>query len=116
MTSINGVQIYRELGEAPVHTLEWLEKRGQLFNVIDPKGKEHVFVDNDLPRDSEITEALVGNTVGFALFTEDGEYVGSYRALDRAIAAQKGARLVVTADVEADPDEDEPDRGPDEPA
>jgi hypothetical protein len=72
----------------------------------DAKGVEHYFIDNDLPRDSDITEEIVANTKGFALFTEEGKYIGSYRSLDRAVAAQAGAKIVVQADVDADPDED----------
>ena len=107
MTAINGVQIYRELGDAPQHTLDWLDARNQAYVVTDPKGKDHLFVDNDLPRDADVTMSLVANTIGFALFTKDGDYIGSYRSLDRAIAAQAGAKLVVQADVEgAEPDED----------
>lgn len=108
MSSINGVQIFRELGDrVPQGTIEWLDKRGQLFNVIDPKKNEHLFVDNDLPRDVEITQAIVAGTIGFALFDDEGEYIGSYRSLDRAIAAQSGAKLVVKADVDdVEPDED----------
>ena len=107
MSSINGVQIYRELGGKEASAIEWLDRRSQLFNVIDPKGPEHIFVDNDAPRDPEVTQAIIRDTVGFALFTEDGEYIGSYRSLDRAITAQNGAKLVVKADVDAEaPDED----------
>jgi hypothetical protein len=109
--SANGVQIYRELGEAPESLLDWLEKRDQLYNIIDPTGIEHVFIDNDLPRDSEITRSIVANTKGFALFSEDGDYIGSYRSLDRAITAQAGAKLVVQAEVEAEPDDFEDDDG-----
>lgn len=110
MTAINGVQIYRELSQnIPASIVEWLDKRGQLYPTEDPRGNEHLFIDNDLPRDADITIAIVANTSGFALFTEDGEYVGAYRSLDRAIAAQNGAKLVVTADVEADPDEENPE-------
>ena len=109
--SINGVDIYRELGDAPDSLLDWLERRGQLYNVIDPKGNEHVFIDNDLPRDSDITQEIVANTRGFALFSEEGEFIGTYRSLDRAIAAQAGAKLVVQAEVEAEPDDDFEDDG-----
>ena len=110
MTSINGVAIFRELGEhAPQNILDWLELRGQLYPLTDPKTKiEHLFIDNDLPRDVEITDAIMASTVGFALFDEDGEYIGSYRSLDRASAAQAGAKRVVKADLDMDdaPDED----------
>lgn len=109
MTSINGVQIFRELGErTPQNILDWLELRGQLFTVVDPKKNEHLFIDNDLPRDVEITDAIMASTIGFALFDDEGEYIGSYRSLDRAAAAQAGAKRVVKADLDMDdaPDED----------
>ena len=104
---MNGIQIYRELSpNTPEHILNWLEVRQQIWPITDPKGVEHLFIDNDKPRDADITPSLVSNTVGFALFDGEGEYIGSYRSLDRAITAQKGAKIVVTADVEdAEPDE-----------
>lgn len=108
MSTVNvTTQVYRELDPNVENLLTWLEERGQLFNVADPKGNEHLFVDNDMPRDGDITPMIVDATVAFALFTEDGDYIGSYRSLDKAIAAQEAARIVVTAEVEdAEPDED----------
>ena len=104
---INGVEIYRELNEPSPGLLAWLEARDQVWVLPGAKGEEHHFIDNDLPRDSEITDEIVANTRGFALFTEEGGYVGSYRSLDRALKAQAGAKVVVQADVEgAEPDED----------
>jgi len=104
--STNAVYVYRELGDAPDSLLDWLEKRNQLYVIVRDNGDEHVFIDNELPRDSEITNAIIANTKGFALFTEEGDYIGSYRSLDRAIAAQGSARVVVQAEVEADADDD----------
>src|SRR3990167_7345508 len=104
---INGVQIYRELQDPSDSLAAWLEARDQVWVLMDAKDNAHYFIDNDLPRDSDITEEIVANTRGFALFTEDGKYIGSYRSLDRAIVAQNGAKIVVQADVEgAEPDED----------
>jgi hypothetical protein len=99
-------QVYREIDPTADNLLQWLDQRQQLFNVTDPKGNEHLFVDNDTPRDADITPLIVQHTVGFALFTDDGEYIGSYRDLARAISAQESAQVVVTADVDAEPDED----------
>ena len=105
--STNGVEIYREIADPSSRLLAWLENRNQLWVISDPKGNEHLFIDNDTPRDPDITIEIVTRTVGFALFTEDGDYIGSYRSLDRAITAQQGAKLVVQADVEGvEPDED----------
>lgn len=108
MNTVNvSTQVYRELDPNASDLLTWLDRRQQLFNVVDPKGNEHLFIDNDLPRDADITPMIVENTVGFALFTDNGEYIGSYRDLGKAITAQEQAKIVVTADVEdTEPDED----------
>lgn len=99
-------QIYREIGNASEDLLTWLEAREQLFPIQDPKGKEHLFIDNDQPRDRDITPMIVEATTGFALFADndDGEtqWVGTYRALDKAIEAQQSARVVVTTEVDMD--------------
>lgn len=114
-----GVYIYRELSpNASESLLKWLDVRGQLFEVQDPKGRTHYFIDNDVPRESDITLEIVGGevvggaslpgcTVGFALFTVEGDYIGSYRSLDKAIKAAENVKIVVSADVKgAQPDED----------
>ena len=107
MTTINKIDIFREVGELSPLATKWLELRNQLFVIESPDGKEHIFVENDTPRDSEITLDIVKNTIGYALFDDEGEYIGSYRSLDRAIMAQLGAKIVVQADVEgAEPDDD----------
>lgn len=99
-------QVYREIGQDNPDLIGWLDLRNQLFNVTDPNGKERVFVDNDVPRDSDITPLIVENTVGFALFDNDGNYVGSYRELAGALSAQDSARIVVTTEVDGvEPDE-----------
>jgi len=106
MSSIEAsTQIYREIHQDRADLLEWLDLRNQLYVVTDNKGKEHVFVDNDLPRDSDITPLIVENTVGFALFDDTGTYVASYRSLDKALDAQQGARIVVATDVDVEADE-----------
>lgn len=107
MTTINKIDIFREVGDLSPHATQWLEARNQLFVVEGPDGKEHTFVENDTPREADVTLDIVANTTGYALFDDEGEYIGSYRSLDRAIAAQAGAKFVVKADVEgAEPDED----------
>ena len=107
MSTINGIDIFREVGELPAHAYQWLDRRNQLWVIEDRKGREHTFIENDTPRDADVTEALVANTVGFALFNTDGDYIGSYRDLERAEKARATARVVVTASVEdADPDDD----------
>ena len=98
-------QIYREINPNSEGLLRWLDERQQLHNVEDPKGNEHLFVDNDLPRDADITPMIMENTVGFALFTDDGDYIGSFRSLDRAIDAQNSASITISADVDADLDD-----------
>jgi hypothetical protein len=115
MTVVNGVQIYREVANLAPYPLKWLEARDQLYEITDPKGVPHLFLDNDTPRDIDVTPGIIDATVGFALFDAEGEYIGSYRSLDRAIAAQEGAKIVVQAEFEgAAPDDDV--RVADEPA
>ena len=107
MGTLNGIDIFREVGDLPAHAYQWLDRREQLWVIEDRKGREHTFVDNDTPRDADVTEAIVANTVGFALFAEDGNYIGSYRDLGRAESARATARVVVQASVEdANPDDD----------
>lgn len=107
------VQVYREIADPSPTLLQWLEERDQLYPVIDDKGKERLYVENDFPRDADISEELVGGrqfpgcTVGFALFDDDGNFIGSYRSLDRALAAQASARVVVSAEVDVEPDGDD---------
>lgn len=102
----SGTQIFREVNNASDSLLKWLDDRNQLYPITDPKGGEHYFIDNDQPRDADINEEIITVTTGFALFTEQGEYIGSYRSLDRAIRAQQSAKVVVNTEVEdAEPDE-----------
>ena len=127
-----GVYVYREIADPSPSLMEWLDVRGQLFEIQDPKGKTHLYIENDIPRDADITEEIVGRqtqvikdgkgrpmsfpgmegcTVGFALFAENRDagtfdHIGTYRSLDRAEKAAAGAKVVVRADVEAEaPDE-----------
>lgn len=108
---MDSLVIYRELSDPSPDLIAWLEARDQLFVVQDPRGVEHSYIDNDTPRDSDITDEIVGNkgqpgvaypgcTKGFALFTAEGDYVAAYATLDRAIAAKANARIVTTAKVE----------------
>lgn len=104
---MNNIDIFREIGNANDALITWLEDRNQLFPVIDPNGVEHLFVENDVPRDAAITPLIMEATTGFALFYDDGKYIGSYRSLDRALAAKAGAKIVITPEVQGDePDED----------
>ena len=100
MTAINGAVIYRDLGNPIPVLLAWLQERTQLYNVVDDKGLEHLYVDNDIPRDSEITELIVGSTGGFALFTEQGKRIEGYTDLHKAVRAQASAQLTVVPEVE----------------
>jgi hypothetical protein len=95
-------KVYREIGQANPDLINWLDLRDQLYSVTDPEGKERVFVDNDIPRDSDITPLIVDETVGFALFDNQGEYVNSYETLNAAIKAQQSARIVVSTEVDLD--------------
>ena len=110
--------IYRELGDPSPTLIEWLEVRDQLFPVVDDKGKERLYVENDTPRPQDINEEIVGGgnwegasphagcTVGFALFDDEGNKVGVYRSLDRAVRAAATAKVVVQTAVDVEPDEE----------
>lgn len=114
MTAINGTVIYRELGDPDPALIAWLDARNQLFNVVDDRQKEHLYVDNDVPRDAVITPLIVESTIGFSLFTESGQRISDYSRLDKAIRAQAGASLVVKPEVELEdeivlPEDHEPE-------
>jgi hypothetical protein len=99
-TVINGCIVYRELGNPPDILINWLDERNQLWNVVDDNGKERLYIDNDQPRDADITPSLVEATIGFALFTEAGKRLAGYSRLDRALRAQEGAVLTITPEFE----------------
>ena len=95
------VLIYRELSpEMPDHVREWLDVRGQLIEVEDKKGNSHFIIENDTPRDPEVTEGIVGNayqpgcTIGFGVYDDEGNRIGMYKSVDRAEAAAQQARVV----------------------
>ena len=127
-----GVYVYREIADPSPSLAQWLDQRGQLFEIQDPKGKNHLYIENDIPRDADINEEIVGRepqrildgkgramtfpgvkgcTVGFALFAENRDegtfdHIGTYRSLDRAESAARNAKVVVRADVDTEaPDE-----------
>lgn len=107
------LSIYRELGDPSPSLVAWLEARDQLYPVIDNRGRERLYVENDTPRPEDITEEIVGNptgipfkgcTVGFALFDQEGQHVGTYATLVRAEEAARSAKVVVTTNVDVQPD------------
>jgi len=100
MTLINGTQVYRELGDPPQVLINWLDERGQLWNVLDDHQNEHLYVENETPRDSDITPMIVECTIGFSLFDEDGKRLADYSRLDKALRAQEGAKRIVIPEVE----------------
>lgn len=106
------IEVYREIDpNVSASLIVWLERRDQLFPITDDKtGVEHLFIENDRPRDADITEEIVSHTVGFALFGDDGRLLGRYRSLERAINAMQNARIEVRADVDLDEEDwqDEP--------
>lgn len=117
---MEGLTIYRELGDPPADLLAWLEARDQLFTPIDPKGRERIYVENDFPRPSEITREIVGDepgkgsqyatypgcTVGYAVFNAAGEFVGQFNALDKAERAVAGAKVKLAVDIDIESDDD----------
>ena len=86
----------RELNpDMPQHVVDWLEARGQLIEVQDKKGKSHFIVENDLPRDTEVTVAIVTEcTLGFGVYDDEGNRLGMYRDVARAEEAADKARVV----------------------
>lgn len=95
------VIIYRELApDMPDHVRDWLEVRGQLIEIQDKKGNTHFIIENDIPRDAEVTEGIVGNrsqagcTVGFGVYDDEGNRIGMYSSVERAEAAAEKARVV----------------------
>ncbi len=108
------VHIYRELSDPTPSLYTWLEERDQLFVVQDPKGIEHIYIDNGTPRDAVITEEIVGIegifpgcTKSFALFSEDGDFIAEYARIDAAERAAAKVKTVVVNTV----DEDDPAKG-----
>ena len=96
------VIVYRELNpDMPEHIREWFDVRGQLIDVQDKKGNLHCIVENDLPRDPEITEAIIGGpiygpglTLGFGVYDDEGNRIGMYSSVERAETAAEKARIV----------------------
>ena len=111
---MEGLTIYRELGDPPADLRQWLEDRDQLFTPLDNKGRERTYVENDFPRPSEITREIVGDepgkgsqyatypgcTVGFAVFDAAGQFVGQFNALDKAERAVAGATVKLAVDLD----------------
>jgi hypothetical protein len=98
-------QVYREISQNNPDLINWLDLRNQIWNIPDPDGNDHVFVDNSIPRDRSITPLIVEETVGFALFDGNGEYVASFKTLVEAERAKATARIVINTDVSLDDDE-----------
>jgi len=104
------VTIYRELSDPELSLITWLEDRDQLFVVQDPRGVEHMYVDNSTPRDSFVSEMIVGGplvpyagcTKGFALFSDEGDFIAEYSRIDAAERAAASVRPVVTVEVDDD--------------
>jgi hypothetical protein len=98
--------IYRELSDPSPDLVKWLEDRDQLFVVVDPRGVEHSYVDNGTPRDALITEEIVGTgpfvgcTKGFALFSDEGDFIAEYRDVIKAEKALASVKPVVTVEIE----------------
>jgi hypothetical protein len=63
------------------------------------------WVDNDYPRDGEITAEIMEHTGRFAVATPDDEIVGGpYARLDKAEAARDGAKIKLDVDVDIEPE------------
>lgn len=100
----NVTKVYREIGDGNPDLIQWLDLRDQLWNIPDNEGQERLFIDNDVPRDGNITPVIVEQTVGFALFDNEGDLVATYPDLQTAIKAQDNAKIVVSTEVEFDGD------------
>lgn len=123
------VVIFREIVNPDPGLIAWLDARDQAMEVEDDKGNVHIFVEDGIPRDAEVTEMIVGReagpgklahpgcTKGFALFaeTDDGGYEGplatfsredkargaqaKFSALQRAEQAASSAKVVLSAEL-----------------
>jgi hypothetical protein len=73
------------------------------FEKLDPERPEVIFlggyVDNDYPRDFEITEAVVAATEGFAIADTAGKVIAKFDDLASAESARKGAKVEMKVEV-----------------
>lgn len=99
------VVVFREIVDPDPGLLAWLDARDQAMEVEDQKGNTHIFIEDGIPRESEVTEMIVGRgagpgkqplagcTKGFGLFVEeeDGGYEGPLATFAREDTARKKA-------------------------
>lgn len=108
---MNGLFIMRQIDPSPDLSAA-LENLDQIVTLDDGTH----WVDDARPRDSELNEEIAGGmsaggrpfdgcTVGFGIFDEDWRIHARYRALDRAQAALKGAKVQFVADIDVESDE-----------
>lgn len=108
---MNGLFIMRQIDPSP-DLAKALSTLDQIVTLDDGTN----WVDDTLPRDSELNEEIAGGmsaggspfdgcTVGFGIFDEDWRIHARYRSLDRAQAALKGAKVQFIADIDVESDE-----------
>lgn len=99
------LQILRRLNASPADLVDYLETHGYLFEIEGDHAGQ--YVENDRPWDTEIAQDLVAHTRDFAVADEEGVIHGTFRSLDRAESALKGATWKFAVDVEVDAEEPE---------
>lgn len=57
------------------------------------------YIDNDYPRDAEISQAAIENTEGFAIADTNGKIIAKFDTLPEAEAARTGAKVEMKVEV-----------------
>lgn len=63
------------------------------------------YVDNDRPRDAELTDELMKHTLGFGVAKGDGQIIGKFKKLQQAEAARANAKITFDVNVDVDGEE-----------
>lgn len=97
--------LLRQVNPSPA-LAERLSELNQLFEFQDGT----TWVDDNVVRDVEYNDEIVEPTVtmGWGLFDSQYTLHAKYRSLDRALKALSGAKVVITPDIEVDPEEPAP--------
>lgn len=118
------LKILRELSqEAPPDLVAFLtdarlpaDDPRRLFAIEEPArkghpGRERWFVENDIPRESAITDGIVENTLGFVIVDDDGNIVRETKSLQRAESAISSAKFSFNVDIDFEDEGPEPVEG-----
>lgn len=112
----NGLRILRRIDPDP-ELRRYLESEGQLEEILDKQGKSHFYVDDSRPRELEITQAIMRETLLWVLLDDSNEIRYIANSAKKAALALSGAKVVFVADVEIEdlPEADPEPEGPDLP-